>query len=80
MTPKPVIAVIGATGAQGGGLARAILADPARQFALRAITRKPDAPAARGAGRRPAPRSWPAISTIPPRWRALSQAPTACSA
>lgn len=46
MSPKPVIAVIGATGAQGGGLARAILADPARQFALRAITRKPDSPAA----------------------------------
>lgn len=46
MSAKPVIAVIGATGAQGGGLARAILADPDRQFALRAITRKPDSPAA----------------------------------
>lgn len=46
MSAKPVIAVIGATGAQGGGLARAILADPARQFTLRAITRKPDSPAA----------------------------------
>lgn len=46
MPVKPVIAVIGATGAQGGGLARAILADPARPFALRAITRKPDSPAA----------------------------------
>jgi uncharacterized protein YbjT (DUF2867 family) len=46
MSVKSVIAVIGATGAQGGGLARAILADPARQFALRAITRKPDSPAA----------------------------------
>jgi uncharacterized protein YbjT (DUF2867 family) len=46
MSTQPVIAVIGATGAQGGGLARAILADPARQFALRAITRKSDSPAA----------------------------------
>ena len=44
---RPVIAVLGATGAQGGGLARAILADPRGQFALRALTRKPDSPAAR---------------------------------
>jgi len=28
--PKPVIAVFGATGAQGGGLSCALLADPAR--------------------------------------------------
>ena len=47
MKNRPVIAVIGATGAQGGGLVRAILADPERRFAARAITRKPDAPAAR---------------------------------
>jgi uncharacterized protein YbjT (DUF2867 family) len=46
MSTQPVIAVIGATGAQGGGLAQAILADPEHQFALRAITRKPDSPAA----------------------------------
>jgi uncharacterized protein YbjT (DUF2867 family) len=39
---KPIIAVVGATGAQGGGLARAILEDPAKRFALRAITRKVD--------------------------------------
>jgi uncharacterized protein YbjT (DUF2867 family) len=43
---RPVIAVFGATGAQGGGLARAILNDPSRRYALRAITRKPTAPAA----------------------------------
>jgi uncharacterized protein YbjT (DUF2867 family) len=45
--PKPVITVFGATGAQGGGLARAILADPGRHFALRAVTRRPDGAAAR---------------------------------
>jgi len=43
----PVLVVLGATGAQGGGLARAALADPARRFAVRAVTRRPDAPAAR---------------------------------
>jgi uncharacterized protein YbjT (DUF2867 family) len=36
---KKIIAVVGATGAQGGGLVRAILADPAGGFAARAITR-----------------------------------------
>jgi uncharacterized protein YbjT (DUF2867 family) len=36
-----VIAVIGATGAQGGGLARAILAEPASGFTARVITRNP---------------------------------------
>lgn len=44
---KPIIAVIGSTGAQGGGLVRSILADPDCKFAVRAITRKPDSPAAR---------------------------------
>jgi uncharacterized protein YbjT (DUF2867 family) len=39
---RKVIAVIGATGAQGGSLARAILADPAGGFAVRALTRKVD--------------------------------------
>lgn len=43
---KPVITVFGATGAQGGGLARALLADPDRHFAVRAVTRRPDSPAA----------------------------------
>ncbi|MEJ0098243.1 MAG: NmrA/HSCARG family protein [Pseudomonadota bacterium] len=47
MNTRPVIAVIGATGAQGGGLAEAILSDPLHRFALRALTRKPDSPAAR---------------------------------
>jgi uncharacterized protein YbjT (DUF2867 family) len=39
MTDKKTIAVVGATGAQGGGLVRAILADPEGPFTARAITR-----------------------------------------
>jgi uncharacterized protein YbjT (DUF2867 family) len=39
---KKMIAVVGATGAQGGGLARAILEDAKGEFAVRALTRKPD--------------------------------------
>lgn len=39
---KKIIAVAGATGAQGGGLVRAILADKASGFAVRALTRKTD--------------------------------------
>jgi uncharacterized protein YbjT (DUF2867 family) len=44
---KKIIAVFGATGAQGGGLARAILADKAGEFAVRAVTRKPDSDSAK---------------------------------
>lgn len=47
MSDAKIIAVVGATGAQGGGLARAILADPEGGFALRALTRDPHAEAAR---------------------------------
>ena len=39
MSDKKIIAVVGATGAQGGGLVRAILNDPNSGFAVRAITR-----------------------------------------
>ncbi|MBZ5659487.1 MAG: NmrA/HSCARG family protein [Acidobacteriia bacterium] len=39
MADKKIIAVLGATGAQGGGLVRAILADPSGGFAARVITR-----------------------------------------
>jgi uncharacterized protein YbjT (DUF2867 family) len=54
MADKKVIAVVGATGAQGGGLCQAILDDPNGGFACRAITRDPQkgqakALAARGA-------------------------------
>src|SRR5688572_2420326 len=37
-----VVAVVGSTGAQGGGLCRAILADPAGGYSCRAITRDPN--------------------------------------
>ncbi|CAG0994764.1 NAD(P)H azoreductase [Burkholderiales bacterium] len=47
MSQKKILAVLGATGAQGGGLVRAILADPQGGFAARAITRNPDSPQAR---------------------------------
>ena len=47
MSDSKTIAVIGATGSQGGGLARAILDDPGSDFRLRAITRNPDSDAAR---------------------------------
>lgn len=39
MSESKIIAVLGATGAQGGGLANAILNDPSKEFKLRAITR-----------------------------------------
>ena len=39
MPDKKVITVFGATGAQGGGLARAILDDPDGSFRVRAVTR-----------------------------------------
>ena len=44
---KPIITVFGATGAQGGGLARALLSDRDRHFAVRAVTRRPDGAAAK---------------------------------
>jgi uncharacterized protein YbjT (DUF2867 family) len=47
MADKKIIAVVGATGAQGGGVVRAILEDKDGPFAARAITRKPDSDKAR---------------------------------
>lgn len=41
MAEKKIIAVVGATGAQGGGLVRAILDDPGGGFSVRAVTRNP---------------------------------------
>lgn len=42
MSNKKIITVFGATGAQGGGLVRAICADPNSAFTARAVTREPD--------------------------------------
>ena len=47
MSPRNVIAVVGATGAQGGGLVRAILSDKDKEFAARAITRDVNSPKAK---------------------------------
>ncbi len=46
MGEKKIIAVVGATGAQGGGLVQAILQDAHGDFAARAITRNVDSPKA----------------------------------
>ena len=42
MAAKKIITVVGATGAQGGGVVRAILADKSGEFTVRAVTRKPE--------------------------------------
>jgi uncharacterized protein YbjT (DUF2867 family) len=47
LAEKKIIAVVGATGAQGGGLVRAILKDRDGGFAARALTRHIDSPKAR---------------------------------
>jgi uncharacterized protein YbjT (DUF2867 family) len=52
MADKKTIAVVGATGAQGGGLARAILADANSGFRVRALTRDVNSNAARDLAQR----------------------------
>jgi len=47
LADRKIIAVLGATGAQGGGLVRAIQADPAAGFIARAITRDVNSPKAK---------------------------------
>jgi uncharacterized protein YbjT (DUF2867 family) len=47
VTDKKIIAVVGATGAQGGGLVRAILADRNGPFQPRALTRDVNSPKAK---------------------------------
>lgn len=48
MVDKKIIAVAGATGAQGGGLAHAILNDKQSEFAVRALTRDVNSDKAKG--------------------------------
>jgi uncharacterized protein YbjT (DUF2867 family) len=52
MSDKKLIAVLGSTGTQGGGLADAILSDPDSPFAVRALTRRTDSAAARALAER----------------------------
>ena len=52
MAAKKVIAVVGATGAQGGGLVRAILSDDASTFTARAVTRDPKSEKAKALAKR----------------------------
>lgn len=47
MSEPRTIAIVGATGGQGGGLARAVLADGSGGFSVRALTRNPESDAAR---------------------------------
>jgi len=46
MADRKIIAVVGATGAQGGGLVRSILSEPSGGFAVRALTRDAKSPKA----------------------------------
>ena len=48
MADKKIIAVVGATGAQGGGLVRAIVEDPDSRFVARALTRNVGSEKAKG--------------------------------
>ena len=62
---KKLITVVGATGAQGGGLAKAILGDSDGEFAVRAVTRKATGDAARP-WPRPGRRWWAPTWTTSP--------------
>jgi len=51
MTRRRTIAIVGGTGAQGGGLAHAILGDRSGAFAARVLTRRPESARARDLAR-----------------------------
>ena len=77
MAQRKIIAVVGATGAQGGGLVRAILADPGGGFAARAITRDVNSDKAKALAATRARKWSPPTSTTRRASRARSRAPTA---
>ncbi len=52
MADRKIIAVVGATGAQGGGLVRALLADESGAFGVRALTRDPESDKGKDLARR----------------------------
>ncbi len=58
MMQKKLIVVFGATGAQGGGLAKAILEDPKSEFTVRAVTRDPSSEKAKELARMGAEIIW----------------------
>ena len=74
MADRKVIAVIGATGSQGGGLANAILSDLDGNFACRAITRNPSGDKAQALKAEGAEASM-RISMTSPALRRLSPVP-----
>src|SRR5690242_16774664 len=74
MNETRVIAVIGATGAQGGGLAQAILNDPHGGFRCRAITRDPDKAGARALAARGAEVVRADLEDVPSLTRAFTGA------
>jgi nucleoside-diphosphate-sugar epimerase len=78
MDDHKVIAVTGATGAQGGGVARAILADPDSGFTVRALTRTPVQPPPENSPHT-GPRSSKQTSTTSRACTRHSTAPTARS-
>jgi uncharacterized protein YbjT (DUF2867 family) len=51
MADRKVIAIVGATGAQGGGLVRAIANEPGSGFTARALTRDVSSDKAQGLSR-----------------------------
>jgi uncharacterized protein YbjT (DUF2867 family) len=71
---KKIIVVFGATGAQGGGLVRAILNDPNSEFAVRAFTRNPDSEKAKELARMGAELVKGDIDDAPSVYRALKGA------
>lgn len=74
-----IIAILGATGAQGGGLAHAILNDPSGGFTARVLTRDVNSDKAKDLARFGA-ESLPPTPTIPPVWRRPSKTRTGLTA